>query len=64
MHILIETTLNMIRNLSIRQAKSYMYVDDLVADYNNSSQMMRVKRTPDQISLHPQGHFATYFEAK
>lgn len=64
MRILIETTLNMIRNLSIRQAKAYMYVDELVADYNNSSQMMRIKRTPDQIMSQPQGHFATYFEAK
>lgn len=64
MRILIETTLNMIRNLSIRQAKAYMYVDELVADYNNSSQMMRIKRTPDQILSQPQGHFAAYFEAK
>lgn len=54
----------MLRNLSIRQAKAYMYVDELEVDYNNSNQMMRIKRTPDQISTEPKDHFATYFEAK
>jgi hypothetical protein len=61
--ILIETTLDMIRNLSIRQAKAYMYVDEVVADYNDSNQMMRIKRSPDQIVGQLNGHFATYFAA-
>lgn len=64
MKVLIETTLDMLRDLSIRQAKAYMYVDELVVDYNNSNQMMRIKRTSDQISPQPEGSFATYFEAK
>lgn len=64
MRILIETTLEMFRNLSIRQAKSYMYVDELVVDYNNSNQMMRIKRMPDQIAPQPRDYFSTYFEAK
>ena len=63
-HILIETTLDMLRNLSIRQAKSYMYVHDIVVDYNNSNQMMRIKRSPDEIALRPEDNFATYFEVK
>lgn len=62
--ILIEEALAMLRNLSIRQAKGYMYVDDLTVDFNDSHQMMRIKRTPDQIVSQPQGQFATYFEAK
>lgn len=61
---LVDATLDMLRNLSIRQAKSYMYVDEIVVDYNNSNQMMRIKRTPDQVSGQPDDHFATYFEAK
>lgn len=61
---LIDATLDILRNLSIRQAKSYMYVDDIVVDYNNSNQMMRIKRAPDQMSSQPEDHFATYFEAK
>ena len=62
--ILVDTTLNMIRNLSIRQAKSYMYVDDVQVDYNDSNQMMRIKRSPEQIMSHPESPFAIYFSAK
>jgi len=60
---LIETTLEMLRNLSIRQAKSYMYVDELAVDYNDSNQMMRIKRSPDQVAQQPESHIATYFYA-
>lgn len=61
---LIDTSLEMLRNLSIRQAKAYMYVDELVVDFNDSNQMMRIKRSPDQIMSQPREHFATYFEAQ
>ncbi|QIN30670.1 type I-Fv CRISPR-associated protein Cas7fv [Legionella longbeachae] len=61
---LVETTLEMINNLSIRQAKSYMYVDEVITDFNNSNQMMRIKRSPDQISLKPEEEYAIYFEPK
>ncbi len=57
-------TLNLIRELSIRQAKSYMYVDELTVDYNDSNKMMRIKRDESDISSQPIGEFATYFEAK
>ncbi len=60
---LVDTTLEMIKNLSIRQAKSYMYVNEVIADFNNSNQMMRIKRTPDQISLIPEEAYAIYFSA-
>lgn len=61
---LIEYTLELIAELSIRQAKSYMYVDDILVDYNNSNKMMRIKRDDSEISSIPQTEFASYFEAK
>lgn len=64
MKALIEKTLKMVQNLSIRQAKSYMYVDEIITDYNDSNQMMRIKRNPAQISPKQKGDYAIYFEAK
>jgi len=64
MQALIETAIEMIENLSIRQAKSYMYVDEVTVDFNNSYQMMRIKRAPDQVSPQPEDNYAVYFEAK
>ncbi len=61
---LIEHTLNRIRTLSIRQAKSYMYVDAVVVDYNDSHKMMRIKTSEDSISEEKGGSFAIYFYAK
>jgi len=60
---LIETTLDLLGNLSIRQAKSYMYVNEISVDYNNSNQMMRIKREPDQIVSNLEEQFAIYFDA-
>ncbi|HHC7130304.1 TPA: type I-Fv CRISPR-associated protein Cas7fv [Vibrio parahaemolyticus] len=64
MKALVKFTLNLIAELSIRQAKSYMYVDELVIDYNDSNKMMRIKRDESAISSQPQTEFAIYFEAK
>ena len=61
---LVETALDMIRELSIRQAKSYMYVDEIEVDYNASNKMMRIKRNPEEIELEPKESYAVYFEAK
>lgn len=62
--ILIKTTLEMIQELSIRQAKGYMYVDSIEVDYNDSNKMMRIKRSPEDISTQPKCDYAVYFEAK
>lgn len=62
--ILIDATLNKLRELSIRQAKSYMYVDDMVVDYNDSNKMMRIKSDESSIAQNLQGKYATYFYAK
>lgn len=64
MKILIDHTLSLIRELTIRQSKSYMYVDEVVVDYNDSSKMMRIKRDESEISEVSQSEFATYFYAK
>lgn len=61
---LVDASLRRIRDLSIRQAKSYMYVDDLLVDYNDSAKMMRIKRDESAIAEVPDGNYATYFYAK
>lgn len=61
---LVETTLEKISELSIRQSKSYMYIDEMIVDYNDSTKMMRIKRDEGSISEHPECDYATYFYAK
>lgn len=61
---LIEHTLELISSLSIRQAKSYMYVDEIIVDYNDSNKMMRIKRDQSDISEEAETEYATYFYAK
>jgi len=62
--ILVEETLRMLQELSIRQAKSYMYVDEIVVDYNDSTQMMRIKHDEGAIQTTPSSEYAHYFYAK
>lgn len=61
---LIKHTLERLSELSIRQAKGYMYVDEILVDYNDSNKMMRIKRDESEIVSEPQNKFATYFYAK
>ncbi|SFD62132.1 type I-Fv CRISPR-associated protein Cas7fv [Pseudoalteromonas denitrificans] len=61
---LVEYTLTFISELSIRQAKSYMYVDSVLVDYNDSSKMMRIKRDESSIAEQPESDYANYFFAK
>lgn len=61
---LISHTLERIAELSIRQAKGYMYVDQITVDYNDSNKMMRIKRDESEISEQPKSNFAVYFYAK
>ena len=62
--VVIEHTLARIADLSIRQAKGYMYVDEITIDYNDSHKMMRIKRDESDIVTEPQSQFAQYFYAK
>ena len=64
MQALVEHTLSRIAELSIRQAKSYMYVDEILVDYNDSNKMMRIKRSERDISQTPESDYASYFYAK
>lgn len=63
--ILVETTLNMIENLVICQAKGYMYVDSVSRDYN-SNKMMRIKptRSPNDVITTKKEPYAVYFQAE
>ena len=61
---IVEHTLSRIADLSIRQAKGYMYVDEITVDYNDSHKMMRIKRDESEIVTEQQGTYAQYFYAK
>jgi len=61
---LVTHTLSRIAELSIRQAKSYMYVDEILVDYNDSNKMMRIKKDESSISPNPETEYACYFYAK
>jgi hypothetical protein len=64
--VLINETLDLIKNLSIRQAKGYMYVDSIEIDYNSGSgsDMMRIKRNPGAVQSLKDQSYAVYFEGK
>ena len=62
--ILVKETLTMIAELSIKQAKGYMYVDEIEVDYNDSNKMMRIKRSAEQANPEPNSDYAVYFYVK
>lgn len=62
--ILIQHMVDKIESLVIRQAKSYMYVDSVEVDYNDSNKMMRIKRDESECATQPEEKFAVYFDAK
>ncbi len=62
--VLVKATLDKIATLNIRQARSYMYVDEIEVDYNDSDTMMRIKRLPESAQSEPQSSFAIYFAAQ
>ncbi|MDP5031897.1 type I-Fv CRISPR-associated protein Cas7fv [Paraglaciecola sp.] len=61
---LVEQTLSKLADLSIRQAKGYMYVDEISVDYNDSHKMMRIKRDESEVVGEKHMSFAQYFYAK
>lgn len=62
--ILVKETLSLLSELSIKQAKGYMYVDAIEVDYNDSNKMMRIKRQAGQAVTEPNSDYAVYFYAK
>ncbi len=66
-NILVDEILEMIKRLSIKQAKGFMFVDEILVDYNDGvvgKDMMRIKHTPSNISESKNGEYAVYFEGK
>lgn len=61
---LVDYTIELISELSIRQAKAYMYVNEVIVDYNDSNKMMRIKRDEGSIASEPESEYATYFYQK
>lgn len=59
--ILVENAIDIIENLSIRQAKGWMAVDSVEKDYNESNKMMRIKRFPDIIKETRHEEYAIYY---
>ena len=67
MDALINETIGLLEGLQIRQAKGYMYVDELEVDYNDGTigkDMMRIKHNPNFIQPKKQNNYAIYFEGK
>lgn len=63
--VLVEYTKYLLENLSIRQAKGYMYVDSIWMDYNDSSfakDMFRIKRNQGETKNSKDSTYAVYFE--
>lgn len=59
--LVVDEVITRISELSIRQSKAYMYVDDVIVDYNDSHKMMRIKRDLSAISEAPQSSYADYY---
>lgn len=60
--LVIEETLNRIKDLYVKQSKGYLAVTELLIDFNDA-QAMRIKRDESSISQ-KQGSFAKYYEQK
>ncbi|MFB6349947.1 type I-Fv CRISPR-associated protein Cas7fv [Moraxella sp. ZJ142] len=61
--ILVQHMLVLIKNLVIRQAKGYMYVENVDVDYNTSTNMMRIKHNTDDVEAHRNCDYAVYYQA-
>jgi len=65
--ILVNKTIELLTDLSIRQAKGYMYVDSVEVDYNSGTgkNMMRIKHNPTAITPEKGSKlYAVYYEGK
>ena len=63
--VLINEILNMIKNLSIKQAKGYMFVESVEVDYNNftkAKDMFRIKTLANDVVPSKIESYAIYFE--
>lgn len=61
---LVNHTLDMISNLSIQQSKSYMFVNNIEVDYNDSYKMMRIKHNKREMVEKQNKAYAIYYKGK
>lgn len=62
--ILVEYTIESIKNLFIKQGKGYMMVDELKIDYNDTNRTMRMKKDEGCINPVPTDEYAIYYVAE
>jgi len=64
--VLVKQTLSLLENLSIRQAKGYMYVDSIEVDYNDGvgKDMMRIKHGQGNTTCKKEQGYAVYFQGQ
>lgn len=62
--ILVEYTIESIKNLFIKQGKGYMMVDELKIDYNDTNRTMRIKKDEGCITPTPTDEYAIYYVAE
>lgn len=60
--ILVSLMIELIKDLSINQAKGWMSVDSVKIDYNDSNKMMRIVKTPNDIEEDLINDFAIYYK--
>lgn len=62
--ILVDLMLEMIEELSIKQAKGWLSVSSLEVDYNNSNSMMRIIKDPQSVEEEKESDYAVYYNKK
>lgn len=64
--VLVNETLSLIRDLTIRQGKGYLYVDEIEVDYNDGigKNMMRIKHSREKIQPQKNQDYAVYYRGK
>ncbi|MFV1872588.1 MAG: type I-Fv CRISPR-associated protein Cas7fv [Oleiphilus sp.] len=63
--VLVNQMIDLLEQLSIRQAKSYMYVDSVLVDYNDSTKgknMFRIKKDESEINEVKETPYAVYYK--
>lgn len=63
-HLLVQEMLERIENLYIKQAKGYLFVDELVVDYNDSNSPMRIKKDEMSINSTKGTDYAVYYKGE
>lgn len=61
-NILVDYLLELIEELSIKQAKGWMSVDSVEKDYNSSTKMMRIIKDEGSIEDYKEEKYAIYYE--